>query len=109
MDGGYSNDSTLFFRPSIFCGFDQAKEDATELIQKVLAQLKLKEEKVVEVEKAKEEMEQRLAGIGNLVHDSVPVSNNEVSLLFGLCRGLCYLFSYTFSTCDNGWTVLLGR
>eukprot|EP00246_Nothoceros_aenigmaticus_P018257 TRINITY_DN9480_c0_g2_i1.p1 TRINITY_DN9480_c0_g2~~TRINITY_DN9480_c0_g2_i1.p1 ORF type:complete len:444 (+),score=99.70 TRINITY_DN9480_c0_g2_i1:122-1453(+) len=54
-----------------------AKEDASELIEKVKEQLRLKEAKEVQVEEAKQEMEKRLTSIGNLVHDTVPISNNE--------------------------------
>ena len=47
---------------------------------------KLIAEKEVEVREALTQLNSRLEIIGNLVHDSVPISNNEVKIL-GLCFG----------------------
>ena len=54
------------------------KEDANELIQK---KLDLEREKKILEESALEKdalLQKRIKTIGNYVHDSVPVSNNEV-------------------------------
>jgi seryl-tRNA synthetase len=56
----------------------QAKEDAGELLEK---KVKLeKEKKVLEESAAEKEaiLLKKVKTIGNYVHDSVPVSNNEV-------------------------------
>ena len=60
------------------------KEDANELLQK---KLDLEKEKKILEESALEKdalLQKRIKTIGNYVHDSVPVSNNEVR-----CRGHC--------------------
>ncbi|KAJ7297979.1 hypothetical protein O6H91_Y025000 [Diphasiastrum complanatum] len=54
-----------------------AKEDASDLVNQKKDLLKLIIEKEVEVQEAKSAVDLRLKVIGNLVHDSVPVSNNE--------------------------------
>ena len=58
--------------------FSQAKEDATELLEKKVA---LEREKKVLEESAAEKgalLQKNVKTIGNYVHDSVPISNNEV-------------------------------
>jgi len=58
--------------------FRQAKQDATELqeqskqLKESIKQLEEKEKQIVEARSA------ALVPIGNIVHDSVPVSDNEV-------------------------------
>ena len=58
----------------------QAKEDATEMINNTNENKKLTVEKEIEVQQAKAALDSKLETIGNLVHDSVPVSNDEVRL-----------------------------
>ena len=56
----------------------QKKQDATELIQsteEIKGRLAAKE---TEVQEAKTTLDAKLVTIGNIVHDSVPVSNDEV-------------------------------
>jgi len=53
------------------------KEDATELIEKAAKLKAAKEAKDKECELARETLDLHLNAIGNLVHDSVPVSNDE--------------------------------
>ena len=59
-------------------GVLQAKEDASELLQKK-ATLE-KEKKVLEDSAAEKDsiLQRKIGSIGNYVHDSVPVDNNEV-------------------------------
>ncbi|KAG6545403.1 hypothetical protein Mapa_013002 [Marchantia paleacea] len=54
-----------------------AKKDASELIEQGLNLLKEKAEKEAEEAQAKEAVDTKLKLIGNLVHDSVPIDNNE--------------------------------
>lgn len=56
----------------------QTKEDASELLQKK-ADLE-KEKKVLEESASEKEaaLQKKIRTIGNYVHDSVPISNNEV-------------------------------
>lgn len=57
----------------------KANEDAAELLQK---KVKLEAEKKVLEDSAKEKdamLQKKLKTVGNYVHDSVPISNNEVS------------------------------
>ncbi|KAL3677180.1 hypothetical protein R1sor_027128 [Riccia sorocarpa] len=54
-----------------------AKQDASGLIEEGAQLLKAKGEKEVEVAQAKEALDTKLKLIGNLVHDSVPIDNNE--------------------------------
>ena len=58
----------------------QAKEDASELLQKK-AEME-KEKKVLEESASEKEaaLQKRIKTIGNYVHDSVPISNNEVRI-----------------------------
>lgn len=58
----------------------QAKEDATEMINSTNENKKLTAKKEIEVQEAKAVLDSKLETIGNLVHDSVPVSNDEVHL-----------------------------
>lgn len=59
----------------------QAKQDATELQEKTkamkstIAELEAKENQIIA------DRDAALVPIGNIVHDSVPVSDNEVSVL----------------------------
>lgn len=58
---------------------EKAKQDATETIAKT-EEIKQKiAEKDVEVKDAWAVLKSKLEKIGNLVHDSVPISNDEVS------------------------------
>ncbi|CAH9087244.1 unnamed protein product [Cuscuta europaea] len=54
-----------------------AKQDASELIKSTEENKKLTAKKEEEVQVAQAELYKKLESIGNLVHDSVPVSNNE--------------------------------
>ncbi|CAH9145164.1 unnamed protein product [Cuscuta epithymum] len=54
-----------------------AKQDASELIKSTEENKKLTAKKEEEVQVARAELYTKLESIGNLVHDSVPVSNNE--------------------------------
>ncbi|XP_008809578.2 serine--tRNA ligase-like [Phoenix dactylifera] len=56
-----------------------AKEDATEMIKSTEENKKLTAAKEVEVQEAKVALDARLEIVGNLVHDSVPVSNDEAN------------------------------
>ncbi|KAJ0974163.1 hypothetical protein J5N97_016128 [Dioscorea zingiberensis] len=56
-----------------------AKEDATEMIKSTNENKKLSAEKEIEVQEAKALLDSKLEKIGNLVHDSVPVSNDEAN------------------------------
>ena len=59
----------------------QAKKDATELQEKsksMKAEIARAEEAAKEAEAARDKA---VTAIGNLVHDSVPVSNDEVAIL----------------------------
>ncbi|KAM0950001.1 putative serine--tRNA ligase [Dioscorea sansibarensis] len=56
-----------------------AKEDATEMINNTNENKKLTVEKEIEVQQAKAALDSKLETIGNLVHDSVPVSNDEAN------------------------------
>ncbi|PIA40197.1 hypothetical protein AQUCO_02500121v1 [Aquilegia coerulea] len=64
-----------------------AKQDATEKIRDTDENKRLTAEKEVDVQKAKAELDAKLATVGNLVHDSVPEStdeeNNEVVRSWG--------------------------
>lgn len=56
----------------------QAKEDATELLQQ---KIELEKEKKLTVESAAQKdktLRTKIKAVGNIVDDSVPVSNNEV-------------------------------
>ncbi|KAK8936738.1 hypothetical protein KSP39_PZI011912 [Platanthera zijinensis] len=55
-----------------------AKQDATEMIKSTNENKRLTEEKIEEVQQAKTVLETKLVSIGNLVHDSVPISLDEV-------------------------------
>ncbi|XP_029117848.2 serine--tRNA ligase isoform X1 [Elaeis guineensis] len=56
-----------------------AKEDATDMIKSTEENKKLTAAKEVEVQEAKSAVDARLEIVGNLVHDSVPVSNDEAN------------------------------
>ncbi|KAG0473496.1 hypothetical protein HPP92_015353 [Vanilla planifolia] len=56
-----------------------AKQDATEKIKSTEDNKRLTGEKTEEVQQAKAALESKLMSIGNLVHDSVPVSMDELS------------------------------
>ncbi|KAK1263150.1 hypothetical protein QJS04_geneDACA009431 [Acorus gramineus] len=56
-----------------------AKEDASKMIESTEENKRLTAEKVVEVQNAKAELEAKLDKIGNLVHDSVPISDDEAN------------------------------
>ena len=68
------------------CG--QAKEDAEDLLRK---KGDLEKEKKVMEESAKEKdamLQKKLRTVGNYVHDSVPISNNEVTRITSFCGPL---------------------
>ena len=78
--------------------FLQAKEEAPELMAQ---KSKLEEEKIAkekEVTEAWAAVEARLREVGNLVHDSVPVDNNEVrsAQRIGASRVLGFMFFFFF-------------
>ncbi|XP_010938930.1 serine--tRNA ligase [Elaeis guineensis] len=56
-----------------------AKEDATEMIKSTEENKKLTAAKEVEVQEAKAALDARVETVGNLVHDSVPISNDEAN------------------------------
>jgi seryl-tRNA synthetase len=58
----------------------QKKEDATELQDKSVALKKQTEEAEVTKNELESKRDKTMVVIGNLVHDSVPVDNNEVCL-----------------------------
>ncbi|PKA51966.1 Serine--tRNA ligase [Apostasia shenzhenica] len=60
----------------------KAKQDASEKIKSTEDNKKLTVEKTEEVLQAKAELEARLMAIGNLVHDSVPISMDEHVVVF---------------------------
>lgn len=59
------------------CGL-KAGNDATEMIKSTDENKQLTAQKEAEVQEAKSALDKRLETIGNLVHDSVPVSDDEV-------------------------------
>lgn len=61
---------------------EKAGEDATEKIKSTDDNKHLMEVKEIEVQEKKTELYSKLEIVGNLVHDSVPVSNDEVFLSF---------------------------
>ncbi|KAJ6816582.1 putative serine--tRNA ligase [Iris pallida] len=58
-----------------------AKEDASGEIKNTEENKRLRAEKEAEVQAAKAELDAKLQTIGNLVHDSVPISNDEANNL----------------------------
>ena len=66
----------------------QKKEDATELQHKSVALKKQTEEAEVVKNELESKRDKTMVVIGNLVHDSVPVDNDEV------CHGM-YLYQST--------------
>jgi seryl-tRNA synthetase len=67
----------------------QAKEDASELLAKKI-QLEAEKKELEAIADAKEkEMNKKLGTIGNIVHNSVPVSDNEVCFLPPTRLGFC--------------------
>ncbi|KAH9299614.1 hypothetical protein KI387_031296, partial [Taxus chinensis] len=67
-----------------------AKEDASEVIKQTEENKKSTAKKEIEVQDAKSTLDSLLGVIGNLVHDSVPISNDEannaVTHTWGKCR-----------------------
>ena len=57
---------------------EQAKENADELLAKKVELEKEKKELQARADEMEKEMLKKLGTIGNLVHDTVPVHNNEV-------------------------------
>ncbi|KAK6534741.1 Cytosolic seryl-tRNA synthetase [Arthrobotrys megalospora] len=55
----------------------KAKEDATEFLEEKIALEKEKKELEVIAKQAEAELHRKLSTIGNIVHDSVPISDNE--------------------------------
>lgn len=62
----------------MFTFFWQAKRDASEVIKQTEENKKLSAKKEIEVQEAKAALDSLLGVIGNLVHDSVPISDDEV-------------------------------
>ena len=60
---------------------EKAGEDATEKIKSTDDNKHLMEAKEIEVQEKKAELYSKLETVGNLVHDSVPVSDDEVVYL----------------------------
>lgn len=58
----------------------QSGEDASELINSTEEIKQLTAEKEIEVQEARAALYSKLEIIGNLVHDSVPISNDEVCM-----------------------------
>lgn len=61
-------------------------EDASGMISATEDNRKLIAQKEVEVQEAKIAVDARWGNVGNLVHDSVPVSNDEVNLNISVFR-----------------------
>lgn len=61
-------------------GLEQAGKDASELIKSSDEKKQLTAEKEIEVQEAQAALSSKLELIGNLVHDSVPISNDEVCM-----------------------------
>ena len=67
----------MFERDLVLTSQQQAKEDASQLLQKKVdmeKEKKILEESVLEKDLA---LQKKLKTIGNYVHESVPISNNE--------------------------------
>ena len=64
--------------------FKQSGGDASEVIRSTEEIKKLTAEKEIEVQEARAALYSKLEIIGNLVHDSVPVDNDEVWMEFYL-------------------------
>lgn len=64
----------------------KAKEDASEMIRSTEENKKSTAEKDVEVQEAKAKWVAKLELVGNLIHDSVPVSNDEVCCIWILMK-----------------------
>lgn len=62
----------------MFTFFWQAKRDASEVIKQTEENKKLSAKKEIEVQEAKAALDSLLGVIRNLVHDSVPISDDEV-------------------------------
>ena len=58
----------------------QAKEDASELLAKKIVLEKEKRELEAIADEKEKEVQATVGTVGNYVHESVPVSNNEVIL-----------------------------
>lgn len=61
-------------------GLEQAGKDASELIKSSDEKKQLNAEKEIEVQEAQAALSSKLELIGNLVHDSVPISKDEVCM-----------------------------
>lgn len=66
----------------------QAKEDASELKQQTVALKDHLAQTEAEAKSAAEERDRAIAPIGNLVHDSVPIDDNEVCWI-SVCATIC--------------------
>lgn len=62
----------------MYLGWKQSGQDASEMIVKTDEIKKQSADKEVEVREAWAELKSKLEVVGNLVHDSVPVSDDEV-------------------------------
>lgn len=63
-----------------FLGLEQSGKDASELIKSTDEIKQKTAEKETEVQEARAALYSKLEIIGNLVHDSVPISNDEVCM-----------------------------
>jgi hypothetical protein len=85
-------------------GAVQAKEDATELQEKS----KEIKARIAEAEKVEKELSEArdaaIVPIGNIVHDSVPVSDDEVCVCVCVCVCACVCaWCVCLYSCVRGW------
>lgn len=93
----------VLFDLSVLLWFWKAGKDANTLIENTEENSKQTVQKEAEVQEALTALQSRLGSIGNLVHDSVPVDNNEVCLrsscsseLACPCAGQYFQWNVTF-------------
>lgn len=66
------------------CFWEKAGEDASIMMRRVEENKESSAKKTEEVQEVRKALYSKLEVIGNLVHDSVPVSNNEVCMDFSI-------------------------
>lgn len=88
-------------RTKLFDPQQQAKQDATELQEKSKAMKKDIEAAVQRVDAAVTARDTALLTIGNLVHESVPVDNDEASSQ----RSAGVLFLFMAALCSHSWAA----
>lgn len=71
----------------------KAKEGADDLMKQKAGFEKEKKELLESVAAKKDLLDKKIKTIGNIVHDSVPVNNDEVLFLLSLFSGICLLVS----------------